>query len=191
MPFADFVRNGLHLAALWTQQEVETMAHPSDTAIFVDDVVALIPALRTYAWSLTKRGYDADDLLQETLTKAIANQHRFKIGTNLRAWLFTIMRNTFYNSVQVAAREPTNGADCASRSAVSASTQEWTVFGGELMRVVSRLPRHYREMLILVVMHRESYKDAARICGCTIGTVKSRVNRARAFIIRQLKETRA
>jgi RNA polymerase sigma factor (sigma-70 family) len=153
-----------------------------------DDIVEFIPALRAFARSLARNSTDADDLVQETLLKAIASANRFERGTNLRAWLFTIMRNTFYTRAKQAARERTGTTDCVSGASVSEPTQEWTVRGRELMEAISRLPPQFREMLILVVMLGESYEDSARICNCAIGTVKSRVARARAAVMEDLKE---
>ncbi|WP_136683629.1 sigma-70 family RNA polymerase sigma factor [Falsirhodobacter xinxiangensis] len=152
----------------------------------VPDVLDLIPALRAYARALCKNAADADDLVQDTLVKALGNIDKFQEGTRLRAWLFTIMRNTFLTNVKVRAREATGGEDCVSGAPVAQATQEWYVRGRELMAAVDRLPPHYREMIILVVMLGESYEVAAEICGCAIGTVKSRVNRARQMIIEDL-----
>lgn len=153
------------------------------------DVVALIPALRAFAWSLCRDTTDADDLVQETLLKALANLDKFAPGTRLRAWLFTIMRNTFYSRIRTQGRETTGAEDCVSGDLISQPTQEWNVRGGELMEIVRSLPVHYRDTLILVVMMGESYEAAAEICGCTVGTVKSRVNRARNMVISALGET--
>ncbi len=150
------------------------------------DVVALLPALRAYAYVLCRNRPDADDLVQDTLVRALANIDSFTPGTRLRAWLFTIMRNSFFNTLAKTKRERTGSEDCVSGTASSASTQEWVVRGGELMRVVQRLPNHYRETLVLVVMMGESYETAARICGCEVGTIKSRVNRARAMVMAEL-----
>jgi RNA polymerase sigma-70 factor (ECF subfamily) len=149
------------------------------------DVVRIIPALRTYARSLT-RNEDYEDLVQETLTKALANTDKYRPGTNLRAWLFTIMRNTFYTTVSRQARERTGAAECVSALATVQPTQEWSLRGGELMRAVNALPAQYREMLILVVVLGESYETSAEICNCAVGTVKSRVNRARNMVIAAL-----
>ena len=154
-------------------------------AEITSDVVRIIPALRTYARSLT-RGDDYEDLVQETLTKALANTDKYRPGTNLRAWLFTIMRNTFYTNVSRRARERTGTADCVSGLATVPPTQEWNVRGSEIMRAVAQLPDQYREMLILVVMLGESYETSAQICNCAVGTVKSRVNRARNMVIAAL-----
>jgi RNA polymerase sigma factor (sigma-70 family) len=152
-------------------------------------VVDYIPALRSYAWSLTRRWEDVDDLVQDTLTKAIANAHRFRTGTNLRAWLMTIMRNTFLNQIAKSSRERTGAAECVSSIPTVPGTQEWHIRGNEMMAAITLLPAHYREMLILVVMLGESYQSAADICGVAVGTVKSRVNRARALVLEQMGET--
>ncbi|MDT8855736.1 sigma-70 family RNA polymerase sigma factor [Paracoccaceae bacterium Fryx2] len=152
----------------------------------IPDVMKVVPALRIYARSLCRNAADADDLVQDTLVKALANIHRFVPGTNLRAWLFTIMRNTFLTRIKKQKREPTGDADCVSGLRSVEPTQEWTVFGRQLMAAVDRLPAQYREMIILVVMLGESYQDAAELCGCAVGTVKSRVNRARGLLIEDL-----
>lgn len=156
------------------------------TDAVIAEVLTLIPALRAYGRSLCKNASDADDLVQETLTKALANITKFTPGTRLRAWLFTIMRNSFYSGVIVRTREPTGAADCVSGSKSVPATQEWQLRGSELMDAINRLPTHYREMLMLVVVMGESYDDAAAICNCAIGTVKSRVNRARQMVIEDL-----
>jgi len=153
------------------------------------DVVTMIAPLRAYARALTRNAVDADDLVQETLCKALANLHRFQPGTHLRAWLFTIMRNTFYTRAGQSRREVTGGADCISGTLVSAPTQEWSIRGKELMAAVGRLPDHYRETLVLVVMLGESYETAAEVFGCTVGTIKSRVNRARTMVRQDLGDT--
>ncbi|MFC7704827.1 sigma-70 family RNA polymerase sigma factor [Plastorhodobacter daqingensis] len=153
------------------------------------EVITLIPALRAFAWSLCRETTEADDLVQETLLKALSNIEKFQPGTQLRAWLFTIMRNTFYTRIKVAAREKTGAADCVADAISVAPTQEWSLRGGELMEAVARLPAHYRETLILVVMLGESYERTAEICGCRIGTVKSRINRARSMLMAELGET--
>ncbi len=157
-----------------------------DKGNVVPEVLNLIPALRAYARALSKNAADADDLVQDTLVKALGNIDKFQEGTRLRAWLFTIMRNTFFTSVKVRAREATGGEDCVSANPISQPTQEWYVRGRELMAAIDRLPQHYREMIILVVMLGESYETAAEICGCAIGTVKSRVNRARQMVMEDL-----
>jgi len=158
---------------------------PADTDD-VDDVLTHLPALRAYARSLTRQYDDADDLVQTTLVKAIANISKYQPGTNLRAWLFTIMRNTFLTDVRKRTREQPGLSDCASTLSVSQPTHDEHIAGQRLMRAIGNLPRHYREILLLVVVLGESYEEAARICDCAIGTVKSRVNRARKLLIEDL-----
>lgn len=152
-----------------------------------NDIVDLIPALRSYAWALTRRHEDVDDLVQDTLVKAIGKIDSFSPGTNLRAWMMTIMRNTFLNDIAKSKKLSTGAEDCISTSVSTPATQDWQVRGRELMDAVARLPRHYREMLIVVVMLGESYHTAAEMFGVRMGTVKSRVNRARAMVIADLE----
>jgi len=152
-----------------------------------EEIIDLIPALRAYAWVLTRRHEDVDDLVQDTLVKAIDKVDSFRPGTNLRAWVITIMRNTFLNDIAKAKKTRTGSAECVSATLATPATQEWTVRGGELMDVVARLPRNAREILILVVMLGESYETAAEVFGIRIGTVKSRVNRARKMVVDQLE----
>lgn len=148
-----------------------------------DDVVSYIPQLRSFARSLTKDTVSADDLVQETLLKAIAKAHLYTPRTNMRAWLFTIMRNTFYSSISKRSSSETTGdKDCVSGAPATPATQEWSLRGKEMM-AVNRLPSHYRQTLVLVVMLGESYEDSARICGCKVGTIKSRVARARSMVM--------
>jgi RNA polymerase sigma factor (sigma-70 family) len=153
----------------------------------VDDVVTYIPALQAYAMSLTRNKSNAEDLVQETLTKAIAKFHQFQVGTNLRAWLMTIMRNTFFTQTKKSSREPTGAEDCISLTLSVPATQEWALRGRELERAVMALPVHYRETLILVVMLGHDYETTAGICGVAVGTVKSRINRAREMLHKQLE----
>lgn len=156
-----------------------------------DDVLDYVPSLRAYALSLTRNKADADDLVQETLTKAIAKFHLFRSGTNLRAWLMTIMRNTFFTQIKKLNREPTGAADCVSSTLTVPATQEWALRGKELQQAVMDLPVHYRETLFLVVMLGHSYEDAAEICGVAVGTIKSRVNRARVILQKQFEYDQA
>ncbi|MEY8840727.1 sigma-70 family RNA polymerase sigma factor [Cribrihabitans sp. XS_ASV171] len=164
------------------QEEADTDTPPLDP----ESTIEWIPALRAFARSLTRNPAEADDLVQDTLLKAIRHREKFRRGTNLRAWLFTIMRNTFYNALVKARREAPGEADCVSETPWTNPTQEWAVRGNEVLEAVNRLPLHYREIFILVVMLGESYESSAEICQVAVGTVKSRVNRARAMIIEDL-----
>ena len=152
------------------------------------DVLALIPPLRAYARSLTRNVTDADDLVQETLLKALANIDKYTPGTKLRAWLFRIMRNTFLTDIHKRGRERPGDEDCVAGQLSVQPDHDMYLRGRRLMKAISTLPTQYREILILVVMMGESYEDAAKICDCAVGTVKSRVNRARRMVIDQLGE---
>ena len=132
---------------------------------------------------MTRNVVNADDLVQETLVRALANIHSYQAGTNMRAWLFTIMRNRFFTNSSKSAREPTGDADCVSTTpSVVSETQFWHLRQREMERALLDLPIHYREAILLVGVLGESYKDAADILDCDIGTIKSRVSRARAAL---------
>ena len=162
-------------------------APPSARQGFGEEVIAQIPALRVFARSLCRDRVEADDLVQETLLRAIENIHRFRPGTNLRAWLFTILRNRFYSGWAKRARERTGDADCVSSIPATATEgQFWHLRMQEMEQALHELPRPYRETVILVAVLGESYLDTARILGCDIGTVKSRVSRARAALRKRL-----
>jgi len=148
----------------------------------MNDVVEQIPALRAYSRVLCKSTPEAEDLVQETLLRAIEYADSFCPGTNLRAWLFTIMRNRFLTKCRKAAREHTGGADCVSTQARVEASQEWHIQAMELHRTLRHMPGHYRDAIILVGAFGESYLEAARILDCDIGTIKSRVNRARRML---------
>ena len=151
-----------------------------------DLVVAQIPALRAFAWSLSRNGSDADDLVQETLIKAWRNHERFTPGTNLRAWLFTILRNTHYTALSRGRREVRDEDNHFANQMQSPPSQEWGVALGALRSALDLLAPEQKEAVILVGAAGLSYEEAAEICGCAVGTVKSRVNRARARLIKLL-----
>ena len=145
-----------------------------------DDVVAMIPHLRAVAQSLSRNAADADDLVQECLIKAWSHRESFTPGTNLRAWLFTILRNTFYTMTRKRQREVADPSGAYAATLRSEPVQEWRAQLEDLRRALDSLPAHHRESLILVAAAGLSYEEAAEICGCAVGTIKSRVNRARA-----------
>jgi RNA polymerase sigma factor (sigma-70 family) len=153
-----------------------------------DEIVQLIPALRAFARALCRNECDADDLVQETLIKAIAKIEQFTPGTSLRSWLFTIMRNTFYTKLRLARRESTGSADCISSSPAVNPTQEWSSRGRELNEALQRLPQTQREILMLIGVLGVSYLEAADMYGCAVGTIKSRLNRARQRLLEELGE---
>ncbi len=144
-----------------------------------DEVVGLIPALRAFAWSLCHNGSDADDLVQDTLIKAWSNREKFEPGTNVRAWLFSILRNTYYTQIVRRRREVRDETGEYAETLRTPATQDWSVAVHALQAALQKLPPEHREALILVGAAGLSYEEAAEICGCAIGTIKSRVNRAR------------
>jgi RNA polymerase sigma-70 factor (ECF subfamily) len=151
-------------------------------------IVELIPALRAFARTFYRNPNDADDLVQDTLVKALNAFESFEPGTRLKSWMFTIMRNTFYTKIKVYAREAPGAADCVAALPATEATQEWSIRGREVREALARLPPHQREVLTLIGVFGESYEDTAEICGCAIGTVKSRLNRARLSILEELGE---
>ena len=156
----------------------------SEPSSWRDEVVGLIPALRAFAWSLCHNASDADDLVQDTLIKAWTNREKFEPGTNLRAWLFTILRNTYYTAVVRRRREVRDETGEYAGTLKSAPTQDWSVAVHSLQDALRKLPDEHREALVLVGAAGLSYEEAAEICGCALGTIKSRVNRARARLLK-------
>lgn len=150
------------------------------------DMVDLMPALRAFARRLHRSTNDADDLVQETLLRGLANIDKFQQGTNLKSWLFTIMRNTFCTKFGLAKREATGAAACVSDRPTIGAPQEWSVQIIEFNRAYARLPDQFREALDIVAIQGESYETAAERCGCPIGTIKSRVSRARILLSDEL-----
>ena len=156
------------------------------SGLWRDDMIALIPAMRAFAWSLSRNGSDADDLVQETLAKAWAHRDRFQPDTNLRAWLFTILRNTYYTAVVRRRREVPDPGGLLAASLSGEATQDWTVTLTTMRQALETLPHEHREALILVGAAGLTYEEAAEICNCPLGTIKSRVNRARLRLLKLL-----
>ncbi len=146
---------------------------------FRSQLIAAIPGLRAFGMSLTARPDRADDLVQETLMKAWNHHESYQPGTNLRAWLFTILRNEFYTHIRKRRRE-VEDADGVHAGAVAVSGgQEGHLEMVELQLALAQLPDDQREAVVLVGASGFSYQEVAEICGVAVGTVKSRVSRAR------------
>jgi RNA polymerase sigma-70 factor (ECF subfamily) len=149
-------------------------------------ILAVVPELRAFARFLADDADLADDLVQETIVKALAAQAQFAAGTNMRAWLFTILRNHFF-SLHRRRRPQVPLADAEGTLAGSvAPAQEGCVAAAELARALAALPAEQREALTLVAASGLSYAEAAQRCGCAVGTMKSRVSRARVELRRVL-----
>lgn len=144
-----------------------------------DALVDHLPALRAFAVSLTRNGAAADDLVQDTIVKAWTNIDKFQAGTNLRAWLFTIQRNTFYSDRRKAAREvPDVGGFFAARLSEKPE-HDGRLQMSDFKKAFAQLADEQREALTLVGASGFSYEEAAKTCGCAVGTIKSRINRGR------------
>ncbi|MBO0716498.1 MAG: sigma-70 family RNA polymerase sigma factor [Rhizobiales bacterium] len=144
-----------------------------------NDILAAVPSLRAFAISLSGNGDRADDLVQETLLRALANIDSFQPGSNLPAWLFTILRNLFRSDYRKRRREVEDAEGRYAETLKSHPEQTGRVEFEEFRAALAKLPADQREALILVGASGFSYDDAAAICGCAVGTIKSRVNRAR------------
>jgi RNA polymerase sigma-70 factor (ECF subfamily) len=144
-----------------------------------DAMLGAVPSLRAFAISLSGNVDRADDLVQETLLRAVANIDSFQPGTNMSAWLFTILRNLFRSEYRKRRREVEDADGSYAESLKSHPEQEGRVELQEFRTALSKLPADQREALILVGAAGFSYEEAAAICECAVGTIKSRVNRAR------------
>lgn len=145
-----------------------------------DSLVAQIGSLRAFAVSLCGDRERADDLVQETLFKAWNHLDSFKEGTNLKAWLFTILRNTYFSERRKRKREVEDADGSYAARLSSRPEQHGHMDMKDFQEALSHLPDDQREALILVGAAGFSYEEAAEISGCAVGTIKSRVNRARS-----------
>ena len=150
-----------------------------DQKTFERDLIALIPHLRAFARSLCGDATAADDLAQDAVAKAWASRNSFTMGTNMKAWTFMILRNQFYSDKRRSWRSVGLDQETAERTLVAVDDPEAPVALDELRLGLGMLPAEQREALILVGAGGFAYEEAAEICGCAVGTVKSRVSRAR------------
>jgi RNA polymerase sigma-70 factor (ECF subfamily) len=170
------------------EPEVEQVSASGDPdKDFRDGLLGLIPFLRAFSRSLCGDREAADDLAQEALAKAWQSRDTFRAGSNLKAWLFTILRNQFYSDRRRAWRQAPWDEGAAERVPAPKGEQMWAVQLSDTARALRQLPNEQREALILVGAGGFSYEDAAAICNCAIGTVKSRVARARKALAASLE----
>jgi RNA polymerase sigma-70 factor, ECF subfamily len=176
----------------------DTRLHGYDT--FVDEVVDHLDVLYRVARRLTRQTQDAEDLVQETIARALARRAQFHPGTNLRAWLLTIERSLFVDAYRRARRGPLTqsldeveegllygkGGMVPSPSAESALWQEW--MGQDLVAALETLPEHYRVAVLLGDVEGLSYAEMAQWMDCPLGTVMSRLHRGRRLLRRVLAD---
>jgi RNA polymerase sigma-70 factor (ECF subfamily) len=150
------------------------------------DLISAIPNLRAFAVSLCGNPDRADDLVQETLVKAWSNLGTFVEGTNMPAWLFTILRNIFYSEYRKRRREVADSDGAIAAKLATAPAQSGHMDFLDFRTALQKLPVDQREALILIGASGFSYEEAADVCGCAVGTMKSRVNRARNRLVELL-----
>ncbi|MBS0362166.1 MAG: sigma-70 family RNA polymerase sigma factor [Proteobacteria bacterium] len=146
---------------------------------FKNELVQLIPHLRAFARTLCGDPASADDLAQDAMMKAWDARASFQMGTNMKAWTFMILRNQFYSEKRRSWRQTQLDQEAAERTLVAVDDPEAPVALDELRQGLAMLPAEQREALILVGAGGFAYEEAAEICDCAVGTVKSRVSRAR------------
>ncbi len=150
--------------------------HPAAHALMLN----CLPHLRAFAISLTGDLTRADDLVQEALLKGLSNLDRFEPGTNMRAWLFTILRNHFHTEFRRRRREIEDADGAIAARVPVLPEQEGHAAMSDLQAALAKLSPEHREALLLIGAQGLSYEETARICGTHIGTIKSRMNRARS-----------
>ncbi len=151
-----------------------------------DQLIVHLPALRGFALSLTRNGSAADDLVQETVMRAWSSFDRFTQGTNLRAWLFTILRNCFYSDLRKHRREVQDSDGVFAERLSQKPNHDSALAMRDFQRSFEQLIDEHREALVLVGALGFSYEEAATTIGCAVGTVKSRVSRGRKRLVELL-----
>ena len=154
------------------------MSEASDP--FKRDLLAVLPNLRAFAVSLCGNADRADDLVQDAILKAWGAQDRFEIGTNIKAWIFTILRNEFYSQARKKGREVQDSDGVFTEKLAVHPGQYGSLDLQDFSKALKQLPEDQREALLLVGASGFAYEEVAAICECRVGTIKSRVSRARA-----------
>jgi RNA polymerase sigma-70 factor (ECF subfamily) len=166
---------------------------PPDPEIRLDfraELVTHLPHLRAVARALTGQRDRADDLVNDTVLKALSAEAQFQPGTNLKAWLMTILRNHYINGLRRNRIEVETIGDIPESALPTSPNQEHVVEVTEIAAALLRMTTEHREILVLVSAAGLSYEEAAEVCGCAIGTIKSRLNRARGELKRVLSKSR-
>ncbi|KPP82190.1 MAG: RNA polymerase ECF subfamily sigma 70 factor [Oceanicaulis sp. HLUCCA04] len=165
-----------------TVESGDAPAEPLPASEFKREMAEAIPYMRAFARSLAGNDSAADDLTQDALIKAWSARQRFRAGSNFRAWIFTIVRNQFYSNCRRSWRQVAWDQEQADRTLTGPSSMNGVLELDETRRALLELPDDQREAIILVGAGGFSYEEAANICGCAVGTVKSRVSRARSAL---------
>jgi len=161
------------------QSPLANRRSPDGGPEFREKLIELIPFLRAFARTLSGHRTEADDLCQETLVRAWKSRPSFEPGTNLKAWLFMILRNQFYSELRRSWRRQPWDEEMAERTLVTRGSQESAAELSDVARAMRTLPPEQREALILVAAGEFPYEEAATVCACAVGTIKSRVARGR------------
>lgn len=170
------------------QERPRPVRSESDKRSFKEELTGVVPHLRAFARGLCGRPDMADDLVQETLLKAWAAQERFEPGTSMRAWTFVILRNAYLTDMRRNRFRGEYDESVAERILTAPAGQEGPIHLSDMHRALLTLPPERREALLLVGAGGFSYEEAAEICGCAVGTIKSRVGRARAALTSMIEE---
>ncbi|RFB05159.1 sigma-70 family RNA polymerase sigma factor [Parvularcula marina] len=163
-------------------------SHPSEDENFKKELTVLIPQLRAFARSMCGNASMADDLAQEAMLKAWKSRESYKEGTNLRAWVFTILRNHFYSEQRRAWRSQPLDQEVAEGTLMAVDDPSAPLEVLALRNALQKLPSEQREAVILVGAGGLAYDEAAAICGCAVGTIKSRVSRGRSALEEMLND---
>lgn len=151
----------------------------SQTPQFRTDLVEIIPHLRAFARSLTRNREQADDLVHDAVVRALSAANQFRPGTNFKAWMFTILRNLYYNEGRKDRARCVSLDGLAMEVEATPASQEASLEFRDFRRAYWQLSDNHREVLILIGASGLSYEEAARVCNCAVGTIKSRISRAR------------
>ena len=165
------------------------MRELASTSRLETEIVALIPALRRFSRTFERSPSDADDLVQDAVVKALGNLHQFQDGTSMKSWLFTIIRNVYCSRYNINKRFVLCGdVEMTGDTQQMPSTQEWTLRASEVARAISDLDAPKQKVMMMVI-DGVSYENIAEACGCELGTIKSRIARARNSLMVSLGET--
>jgi RNA polymerase sigma-70 factor (ECF subfamily) len=150
------------------------------------DIVTCLPNLRAFARALIRNADQADDLVQSTVVRALSAVNQYQPGTNFKAWMFTILRNCYFNELRRnrGLVRPIEAADLEAYS--TPANQQAGLEFADFRRAFAKLPAEQREALVLIGAEGYAYGEAAAICNCPIGTIKSRVGRARSELKRMI-----